>query len=128
MTATCQAARAALKGCRVIVVEDNALLGLELERLLVELDCSIVGSAQRLEAATRLCADVPFDVALLDINLGGNDTTLALAESLQGRGQAFVLTTGYGTRGVPQSLRAAQLLEKPYRKRDLENALRRALQ
>lgn len=127
MTATRHAGRADLRGCRVVVVEDNALLGMELERLLAELGCRVVGSAGRLEAATRLCADVPFDVALLDINLNGNNT-LALAESLQARGQVFVLTTGYGTRGVPQSLRAAQLLEKPYREQDLENALRRALQ
>jgi DNA-binding NtrC family response regulator len=115
-----------LSGCRVLVVEDDGLLSMLLQDLLTEMGCVIVGSAARFEDASRKCEALEFDVVLLDINLRG-ERTLSIAEALLARHQPFVLATGYGTTMLPESLRASPMLQKPYRKQDLECALWGAL-
>lgn len=115
-----------LAGCRVLIVEDDAMLSMLLQDLLSALGCEITGTAARFDDAARKCEVLTFDVALLDINLRG-ERTLPIAEAMQRRGQRFVLTTGYGTTVLPESLRAAPMLQKPYRKQDLESALCGAL-
>jgi hypothetical protein len=67
-----------------------------------------------------------FDIAILDLNLNGRDTFSVVA-SLAERGVAFVVATGYGAASLPESLQKVPILQKPYRQRDLERALRAAL-
>ncbi|MGH8146695.1 MAG: response regulator [Rhodanobacteraceae bacterium] len=115
-----------LSGCRVLVVEDDAMLSMLLQDLLTEMGCVIAGSASRFEDASHKCGALEFDVALLDINLRG-ERTLSIAETMLERHQPFILATGYGVTMLPESLRAAPMLQKPYRKQDLECALWDAL-
>lgn len=119
-------AGAGLDGRRVVIAEDNALLSLQLRQWVSELGCTVAASASRIGEAQRQCETLPFDVAVLDINLRGH-TTYALAEALLARGQPFVLASGYSATALPPALRAAPLLQKPYRRQDLEAALRQAL-
>lgn len=111
-----------VKGCRVLVVEDEAMLSLMLGELLAGIGCEVVASASRFADAERKCETLAFDVALLDVNLRG-EQTFPIAEAMRQRGQAFVLATGYTSTILPESLRASRLLQKPYRTRDLEVAL-----
>lgn len=115
-----------LAGCRVLVVEDEALVSMLLQDMLNDMGCHVAGTASRFDEALQKCQTVPFDVALLDINLRGRPI-FPLAEALRDRGQCFVLTTGYGESVVPESLRDAIVLQKPYQRVDLERSLRRAL-
>jgi CheY-like chemotaxis protein len=111
-----------LDGCRVLIVEDDAMISMMLQDLLEDMGCSVVGVASRLEEAQRKGEAGGFDVALLDVNLRG-EHTFPLAESMLERRQPFVLTTGYATTILPDPLRRATLLQKPYRRQDLERAL-----
>lgn len=111
-----------VKGCLVLVVEDEAMLSLMLGELLTGIGCEVVASASRFADAERKCETLAFDVALLDVNLRG-EQTFPIAEAMRQRGQAFVLATGYTSTILPESLRASPLLQKPYRTRDLEAAL-----
>lgn len=111
-----------LEGCRVLIVEDDAMISMMLQDLLEDMGCQVVSVASRLEEARRKSEADDFDVALLDVNLRG-ERTFPVAEAMQQRRRPFVLTTGYATTILPDSLQEATLLQKPYRRQDLESAL-----
>jgi len=80
---------------RVLVVEDESLIGLELHADLTRCGWTVVGPAQSLqEGMAVLDAGEPIDAAVLDVNLGGR-TVYPLAAALQARGTPFVFCTGY---------------------------------
>jgi len=103
-----------LKGLRVLVVEDQALVAMEIENLLMERGCEVVGPASTVEVALRCVKTRQIDGALLDVNLQGKDV-LPVAEELQKRGTPFILVTGYPSRetDVP-IIRAARRIKKPF--------------
>ena len=107
---------------RVLIVEDETLLRLDLEDILGDFGCMIVGGAGRIDSALELAASVDCDVAILDINLGGVRID-PVADVLRARGVPVLFTSGYGDIGLPAGHEGAPLLEKPYQ----EAALRRAI-
>ena len=46
-----------------------------------------------------------------------------VAEALAARGIPFVFTTGYGQSGLPERYKESPVLQKPFRMRELEDAL-----
>jgi CheY-like chemotaxis protein len=60
-----------LQGTRVLVVEDEAMLSLNLEDMLRDLGCIVVGTAAKLDEAMAMARKSDFDVALLDVNING---------------------------------------------------------
>ncbi|MGH6842289.1 MAG: response regulator, partial [Methylocella sp.] len=93
---------------------------------LAELGCEVIGSAARFEEAIAKAKSLPFEVAILDVNLNGQ-LTFPIAEAISKRGLPFVWATGYGGASLPASHQNAPLLQKPFQQRDLEWALRAAL-
>ena len=86
-----------LLGRRVLIVEDEALLAMELEFALLDEGAEVVGPALSLDAALRLIeAGPPIDCALLDVDLGGRDVYPA-AHLLARRGIPIVFHTGHGS-------------------------------
>ncbi len=98
-------------GVRVIIVEDEALLALDMEDQLEEAGCIVVGTAARLEQALDLARTAEFDVALLDMNLAG-ERIEPVAELIAARGLPIIFVTGYGQRTLPPGI-AAPVLDKP---------------
>ncbi len=115
-------AEASLKGLRVLVVEDEALLAMLMESFLEELGCTVVGSASRLEDALRKASSLDLDAAVLDVNLGGT-MSYPVAEMLRDKGVPVVFATGYGVAGVRADLRSAPVLSKPFSLEQLAQAL-----
>lgn len=111
-----------LDGMRVLVVEDEALVSMMLEEFLDELGCDVVATAARLEDALVKAATLMLDVAVLDVNLAGV-VSYPVAEALRARGVPFVFSTGYGAGGLPDAMRDAPVLSKPYRQEQLAEAL-----
>ena len=103
----------ALAGRRVLVVEDEPLVALEVETELVEAGATVVGPAGTLEAAARLIEAEPLDAALLDANLAGRPVD-TLAAALDARGVPFAFASGYGPAGLPEGFRDRPLLGKPF--------------
>ena len=117
---------AALKGRRILVVEDNYLIALMIRRLLVDWGCEVVGPLASLDEAAAAVEHEPLDGAILDINiLGGSSAPIAL--KLQARGTPFFFVTGYGSpKGLPAALARVERLNKPISVGALEVTVRKA--
>jgi len=108
-----RAAAGPLGGRRVLVVEDEPLLAMEIESELADAGAAVVGPAGTLEAAARLIEAEAFDAALLDANLAGRPVG-TLAAALDARGVPFAFASGYGVSGLPEGFRDRPLLGKPF--------------
>lgn len=102
-----------LHGLRILVAEDETLVLMEIEDLLRELECEIVGPVSTVGAAVAAIRQNDLDGALLDMNLHGERIAPA-AEQLVARGVPFLLVTGYASRvGDEPALKDAPRLTKP---------------
>ena len=119
-------ARTGLAGVRVLIAEDEFLLGAQLEDELHAAGCTTLGPYTSVTRAAQACREARFDVALLDVNLHG-EMIYPVADELRARGSPFVLLTGYGTANLPEHLRSAPRVAKPYDPTALLREIRRAL-
>lgn len=101
-----------LQGVRVLVAEDEFAIAMFLVDYLELKGVHIVGPAGDLAALNRLFEEQPIDVALLDINLGG-EQVYPLADRLAAAGIPFLLTSGYDD-NVPSRFADAPRCAKPY--------------
>jgi DNA-binding NtrC family response regulator len=117
-----------LNGRRVLVVEDEFLLAMELEGLLSRRGCEVLGPAATVRQALAVVQAQEPEVAVLDVNLKGERVT-PVAAALQDRGVPYVVITGYsGAQLSEPELRQAPRLDKPVSCRELCRAVTRALQ
>ena len=107
---------------RVLIVEDEMLVAMNLEDMLLELDHEVAGIASRLGPALALARDAEFDAAIIDVNLAG-ERSFPVADLLAERGMPFLFATGYGIQGIEERHRTRTILPKPFRSVDLETAL-----
>ena len=102
-----------LNGKRVVIIEDEPLVAMDLESSLTAAGCEVVGTAGTLREARALCADAQCDAALVDVNLAGQPVD-ELATTLTKRNIPFAFVTGYGREALPQGFRDAVVLTKPF--------------
>jgi CheY-like chemotaxis protein len=95
------------------LVEDEALLRMMTVEMLEELGHRVVAEAGTITAAEPLARNAEFDLALLDINVGGTNIA-PIAEIIADRGLPFVFVSGYGSEGRPQSFKDRPALRKPF--------------
>lgn len=115
-----------LSGCRVLVVEDEALIAMVLEDMLDMLGCTLVGTANSVEEAQELIANSEFDVAILDVNLG-REPVYPIADIIDARGVPIIFATGSHRDTLPDRFSHCQVLEKPYTFPAVEATLLRAV-
>lgn len=112
-----------LEGLRILVAEDEALILLEIEDMLHDIGCEIVGPVATVDAALAAIRRDDLDGALLDMSLHGTRITPA-AEELVARGVRFILCTGYGREaGDEEAIRDAPRLTKPFTSGNLRAAM-----
>lgn len=110
----------------VLVVEDEAIISFLIEDMLSELGASDVRHAGTLSAAlAALDARMP-DIAVLDVNLGG-ERVYPVAERLDAAGALFVFVTGYGKSGMDSRWSSRIVVQKPFNLEAMSGALREAL-
>jgi CheY-like chemotaxis protein len=107
---------------RILIVEDEMLVAMNIEDMLLDLGHEVAGLAGRLEPALALAQEGVFDIAMLDVNLAG-DLSFPVADILEARGIPYLFATGYGRKGVRDEYGAVPVLQKPFRARDLEDAI-----
>jgi PAS domain S-box-containing protein len=102
-----------LRGKRILVVEDEALLSMDLEASLAAAGCHVVGPAATVETARKLITHEQCDAALLDVNLSGHPVD-ELAAALTKHAVPFAFRTGYGREALPRGFGEAKMLGKPF--------------
>jgi CheY-like chemotaxis protein len=107
---------------RILVVEDEMLIGMLLEDMLTDMGHVVVAIVPRVNEALAAAQREAFDLAILDVHLNGQ-AVFPVAEALVERGIPFVFATGYGERGLPEQYRNRPILQKPFAKEDLEKTL-----
>jgi CheY-like chemotaxis protein len=108
---------------KVLVVEDEPVLALDIASTLDSLGCDMVGPVARLSDALSVVATETFDCAILDVNLRGECIT-PVADILLDRHVPLLLSTGYSDLALPKQLVSQPRLAKPYTSDQLECALR----
>ena len=117
---------AALQGRRVLVAEDEYMVARALRLKLAEAGAQVLGPVSSVALGLQqLQDDGPPDVALLDVNLGG-EMVYPLADALLARGVPLVFATGYDAWAIPARYAHLPRCEKPVELDDLFAALRAA--
>lgn len=117
----------ALKGLHILIVEDEAPIALQVEDMLVESGCEVVGPASRVAQALKLIDEEPVDAAVLDLNIAG-DLVYPVADALDKRGVPYIFATGYGASSLTEPYRRRRVLQKPFSRRELLQAMQEALE
>lgn len=118
------AAGQALAGLRVLVVEDEPLVVLDLTHEIEEAGAEVVAIARTLPEALAAASGEGIDLAILDGNLRGEKVD-AVAELLARREIPFCFVSGYGPEHLPSAFRSVPVLQKPFSSAGLRNVLRR---
>ena len=113
---------AELRGLRILVVEDEFLVAMELETMVRELGGEVIGPLSSLEEAVAIARQETLDAAVLDVNVGGRLVT-RVADALAARAIPFVFCTGYDAASLPGRHAGAPILMKPCQAHELKNAL-----
>lgn len=107
---------------RVLVVEDEMLIGMLLEDMLSDMGLEVAAVVPRLKEALAAVERETFNLAILDVHLHG-ESAFPVADALVGKNIPFVFATGYGERGLPEQYRGRPVLQKPFARDDLERVL-----
>jgi two-component sensor histidine kinase len=110
---------------RVLLVEDEALIGMMMVDILTELGYSILGPVTNIADAIASAKRGDFDTAILDINLKG-ELVYPVADLLLESGVPFLFVTGYSAERIDKRYAGVPTLQKPLQKKDLQTAFARA--
>jgi CheY-like chemotaxis protein len=117
------ACRSDLSGRRVLIVEDELLVAMDLEAMLAEEGVEVIEVAATVAAALKALNEHCPDAVMLDLNLDG-EPTIEVAERLNSRNIPFVIATGFVERAdLDHSLRRAPRVEKPWNRAELLSKL-----
>ena len=107
---------------RILVVEDDEFLIMDLEITLSEEGYEVICAATIDEALERI-KEHPLDGALLDVNLHGNHRSFSIADALVDAAVPFAFLTGRSRGYLPERFRERKIVAKPYRLDEVLDAL-----
>lgn len=112
------------KPLRILVVEDEILIALELESLLQDLGHEVVGIAASSEDALTLGQDLKPDLAFVDIHLADGPSGIEVARHLAAQHRVTVLFMTANAKRIPEDFAGAWgVIVKPYTERGVREAL-----
>jgi CheY-like chemotaxis protein len=113
-----------LNGRRVLVVEDQCAVALDLCESLDREGASVVGPASSVEDALEMLeSSVRPDVAVLDIKLSGG-LVYPVADRLEQLGVPYLFTTACEVSDIPEHYRLVPRFDKPVRLSSVIAAIR----
>ncbi len=105
---------APITGKRILIVEDEPLVALQLQADLESAGLHVVGPVGSLAQGMAAATSEDFDAALVDVSLG-QDISAPIADQLLLRRIPFAFATGYADVSLlPAHLRRVARLSKPY--------------
>jgi len=111
---------------RILVVEDEYLIRMLLEDMLTDLGHEIAAAVGTIKEAADIAANGDFDIAILDVNLDG-EQIFPVADILAKLNKPFVFVTGYGEGSLPDAYRGRPTLQKPFQAAQLKDTLNNLL-
>jgi len=117
-------------GRRILVVEDELLIALNIATVLNQFGYEVIGIAGTMADAVRIAGERAPDLALMDVTLEGRGDGVETARQLQDRFATPILfVTAHSDRGTLERVRALNprgWLFKPFSPRQLEQAVEAA--
>jgi DNA-binding response OmpR family regulator len=112
-----------LRGARILVAEDDAILALDVREILRRAGANIVGPAATLKQTLFMISAYPVSAALLDVNLRDGEVFPA-ARALEKLGAGIVFYTAYAdVDSLRRAWPGAKVLTKPAPPRLLVSAM-----
>lgn len=108
---------------RVLVVEDEPLIGMDIEAAVEGLGHEVVGPIAELDEALDVATIAALGCAILDINIRGGHS-YPVAEILRKRGLPVLLLSSYGEQTLPVRLHEEARLPKPFTGAQLKQEIR----
>ena len=97
---------------RILIVEDEIAIAMDLVSIILDAGAEVVGLAMSVPEALRLIESHEITLAILDVNLGKDDS-LPIAQRLDDAGIPFVFHTGNGEKLSPNPWPQAPIIKKP---------------
>ena len=110
-----------LSGVKLLVVEDEALIAMEVEEMIAAMGAEVVGSFSRVTDALKALEKETVAGAILDVQLS-RETTLDLVDVLLERGCPVLFVTGGAPESIPENYRQLPRLSKPFNQVDFERS------
>ena len=104
-----------------LIIEDEALIALDLQTELQGLGFDVVGVARTGAEAVALLRNGAPDIAIVDLMLNGDASGARLAETLSARGVRVLIVSGGDARQAAESGHA--FLPKPWTRDDLNREI-----
>ncbi|XAZ26301.1 response regulator (plasmid) [Sinorhizobium sp. B11] len=99
---------------RVLLVEDDLLLAMDMEDFLVDQGFQVVGPFGRLAQALQALSGQPVDLAIVDLNLAG-ELSFPLIDTLRRRETPIIVCSGYAELPeIRSKLADLPLIAKPW--------------
>jgi CheY-like chemotaxis protein len=112
---------------RILIVEDELLIALDLAGIVGDLGHDVVGPVARVAQAIRLAERERPDAAILDVQLRGGERSYPAADWLIAHAVPVVFCTAYGGEGIDTAYAACPHLAKPFAAAQVAAALARVL-
>lgn len=109
---------------KLLVVEDDSLIALDMIACLEEAGAEMAGPVGTVREALQVIESGSFDGAPLDGNLRDKKVD-DIAIALTRRNIPFLFVSGYGRERLPSAFRSAQVVSKPFTSTDLVEAAAR---
>ncbi len=114
-------------GARALVVEDEFLIAIDVQRILESAGArDVILAARVADAMAALSGPEPFDIAVLDILLG-EESGEPVAKRLLELRIPFVYSTGIGPSGINAGANLMPIVPKPYNSATLLSGLVKAV-
>jgi CheY-like chemotaxis protein len=112
------------KSLRILIIEDEILIALELENLLQDEGHDVVGMAASSKQALTLGRDLTPDLAFVDIHLADGPTGVDVARHFTNELGITVLFMTANAKRIPDDCAGARgVIAKPYTERGVREAL-----
>jgi DNA-binding NtrC family response regulator len=109
---TAMATTPPLKGMSILIVEDEAIIGMMLAAEIGRAGATPIGPVASVAGALKVVEARPIDVVILDAKLI-DGSSAELATYLEERHIPYVVVSGYEVATLPRSLRDAPFVAKP---------------
>jgi DNA-binding response OmpR family regulator len=113
-------------GIRVLVVEDEPIIALDIRQQLANAGFEVLGPATSVANALPFITEPGCDIAVLNVKLG-DETSEPIARKLQASGKPFVVLSGCSTDDLPPSFNGSTFLTKPTPMAELVAAVRKCI-